>query len=246
MLESHEEVRMKIEVITSFNKAYYDLIGKDCVETWLKYWPADLTLTCYVEEFSLPEHPRIKQISFDNLPKEYFEFQNTTEKQIKKFGKKAWSFIHAMENSSADRIIWIDADVLTIKEFPKPLLLETLPSNVLSTHMGVTYDTTKEGIPGRWFVPETGFFAVNTQHNLFEQFKKEYKRHYVEKDYKDLRRFYDNDVYGYVFEKLKAPGNDLCKNFDKTYKTPLPKTILGSFLTHYKAKHAKKAFSLKN
>ena len=68
----------------------------------------------------------------------------------------------------------------------------------------------------------------------------------MEKDYKDLRRFYDNDVYGYVFEKLKAPGNDLCKNFDKTYKTPLPKTILGSFLTHYKAKHAKKAFSLKN
>lgn len=237
---------MKLEIITSFNQKYYDLIGKDCVDSWLKYWPEDLTLTCYVEEFTMPKHPRIKQIPFDNLCKEYFEFQKTSVKQIKKFAKKAFTFIHAMENSTADRIIWLDADVITLQALPKSLLLETLPNDVLSTHMGVTYDTTKEGIPGRWFVPETGFFAINTQHALFENFKKEYKRHYVEKDYKHLRRFYDNDVYGCVFEKLKAPGYDLCEHFDKGYKTPLSLTVLGSFLRHYKAKHAKKSYLKKN
>lgn len=234
---------MKLEIITSFNQKYYDLIGKDCVDSWLKYWPEEYSLTCYVEEFTMPEHSRIKQIPFDNLCKEYFEFQKTSVKQINKFAKKAFTFIHAMENSTADRIIWLDADVITLQALPKSLLFKILPKDVLSTHMGVIYQTDKSGKPGQWFVPETGFFAINTQHALFEIFKTEYKRHYVEKDYKHLRRFFDNDVYGYVFEKLKAPGYDLSNNFDKGYKTPLPHTELGMYLKHYKAKHAKKEYS---
>jgi hypothetical protein len=227
---------MKLEIITSFDQKYYDYIGKDCVDSWLKYWPEEYSLTCYVEEFTMPEHPRIKQIPFNNLCKEYFEFQKTSLKDIKKFAKKAFTFIHAMENSTADRIIWVDADVITYQALPKSFLFKILPIDVLSTHMGVIYDTTKSGTPGRWFVPETGFFAVNTQHELFEQFKKEYKRHYVEKDHKHLRRFYDNDVYGHVFEKLKAPGHDLCESIDKKSKSPLPYIELGKYCNHYKAK----------
>jgi hypothetical protein len=237
---------MNIEIITSFNQRYYDLIGKDCVETWLKYWPKELTLTCYVEEFHLPEHPRLKQISFDVFKSEYYEFQSTSNKQVQKFAKKAWSFIHAMENSTADRIVWLDADVLSVDHLPLKLLQDVLPSNVLSTHMGVTYTAAKDGSPGRWFVPETGFFAVNTHHPQFKEFASEYKRHYVERDNTMLRRFYDNDVYGHVFEKLKAPGNDLCKDFTKGYKTPLRHTVLGPYIEHYKAKHSKHEFSLEN
>ena len=237
---------MNIEIITSFNQRYYDLIGKDCVDTWLKYWPKELTLTCYVEEFQLPEHPRLKQISFDVFKPEYYEFQSTSNKQVQKFAKKAWSFIHAMENSTADRIVWLDADVLSVDHLPLKLLQDVLPSHVLSTHMGVTYTTAKDGSPGRWFVPETGFFAVNTHHPQFKEFASEYKRHYVERDNTMLRRFYDNDVYGYVFEKLKAQGNDLCKDFTKGYKTPLRHTVLGPYIEHYKAKHSKHEFSLEN
>jgi hypothetical protein len=232
-----------IEVITSFNQYYYDLIGRDAVETWLTYWPKNMTLTCYVEEFKISENPRLKQISFDSFEKEYFEFQETSNKQVKKFAKKAWSFIHAMYNSSADRIIWLDADVLHISPINENFISSLLPDNVLSTHMGVTYSTAKDGSPGRWFVPETGFFAVNTKHKLFDEFRKEYRRHYIEQDHKDLRRFYDNDVYGYVFEKLKAPGLDLCSGFNKPYKTPMRHTVLGKYMEHYKAKHSKAGFS---
>ena len=62
---------MKLEIITSFDQKYYDYIGKDCVDSWLKYWPEEFSLTCYVEEFTMPEHSRIKQIPFDNLCKEF-------------------------------------------------------------------------------------------------------------------------------------------------------------------------------
>lgn len=234
---------MNVEVITSFNQRYYDLIGKDCVDTWLKYWPQEMSLTCYVEEFSLPIAARIKQISFDQFGKEYADFQLSETKQVQKFSKKAFSFIHAMFHSTADRIIWVDADVITTKHISLDLLKSILPDDVISTHMGVTYTSAKDGTPGRWFVPETGFFAVNTRHKDFPEFRKEYQRHYIEHDHKNLRRFYDNDVYGYVFEKIGSKGFDLCENFEKGYKTPLRHTILGPYLSHYKAKHSKQGYA---
>lgn len=232
-----------IEIITSFNENYYNLIGKDCVNSWLKYWPEDFVLTCYVEEFSLPAHQRLKQISFDEFEPAYFNFQAEATKQVKKFAKKAWSFIHAMNHSTADRIIWIDADVLTINYIDRTVIENILPKNVISTHMGVTYFSAKDGTPGKWFVPETGFFAINTRHKKFDEFKHEYRRIYVEKDYSTLRRFYDNDVYGQVFEKIDAPGLDLCKDFAKAYKTPMRHTVLGAYMEHYKAKHSKAEFN---
>jgi lipopolysaccharide biosynthesis glycosyltransferase len=234
---------MKIEVITSFNKRYYDLIGKDCVESWLRYWPRDLSLTCYVEEFKLPEIDRINQISFEEFDDDYNIFQSSQTKQVQKFAKKAFSFIHSMFNSDADRIVWIDADVITTDKIEIELIKLILPDNALSTHMGVVYRSAKDGTPGRWFVPETGFFAVNTKHEDFDRFRSEYRRHYVEQDYKNLRRFYDNDVYGYVFEKLGSKGYDLCDGLEKEYKTPLRHTVLGPYLSHYKAKHSKAGYT---
>ena len=234
---------MNIEIITSFNKNYYDLIGKDCVESFLEYWPHQLSLTCYVEEFELPPTDRIKQIPFTELGSEYTVFQSSQTKQVHKFAKKAFSFIHSMYNSKADRIIWIDADVITTDKLELNFIESVLPDYALSTHMGVIYRSAKDGTPGKWFVPETGFFAVNTRHDKFDKFRSEYRRHYVEQDSKNLRRFYDNDVYGYVFEKISAKGFDLCEDLDKEYKTPLRHTILGPYLSHYKAKHSKAGYS---
>ena len=97
---------MKFEIITSFNESYYNNIGKDCVSTWLKYWPKNMNLTCYVENFAIENHARINQISFDNLSNEYRNFQLSSENErVKIFAKKAYSIIHAFENSDADRIM---------------------------------------------------------------------------------------------------------------------------------------------
>lgn len=236
---------MKIEVITSFHKPYFDLVGKDCIESWIKYWPKEIDFTCYVEDFEMPNYNEIKQIPFSKLDTEYFNFQNKEYKLgTKKFSKKAFSFIHAMEHSNADRIIWVDADTVTLKPIPMPFLKLILPDDKLSTHMGVHYDTRKDGSKGNWFVPETGFFSINTNHNLFPEFRKIYKSTYVNGDFNDLRRQYDNDVYGYGITKLNAPCNDLCSHFLKPYKTPLKHTVLGEYLFHFKAKHSKESIAL--
>lgn len=231
-----------IEIITSFDHRYYDLIGKDCVSSFLEHWDFQFSITCYTEGFTLPQHARINQIDFDKeVDAEYHRLQQDTDYgvQVKKFSKKAFSLIHAMYDSTADWILWLDADVVTMKSLPAYVILDCMRSEDLAMYMGVTYTKDKSGNSGLWLVPETGVFAVNTGHAKFDAFRTEYRRRYVERDHADLRRFYDNDVFGAAINLVNAPVYDLCEGFAKPYKTPLPHTVLGEYLIHYKAKHSK-------
>ena len=148
-----------------------------------------------------------------------------------------------MQHSEADRILWLDADVLTLRSVDQEILDKILPEHVVSTHLGVTYFDDKQGVPGRWLVPETGVFALNTRHREFDSFRKEYTRRYHQVDFAGLRRSYDNDVYGAVIDQYQIPSLDLCQGLTKAYKTPLRHTILGPYLHHYKAKHSKDWFA---
>lgn len=235
---------MNIEVITSFNQKYYDLIGHESLASFLRHWPRDMSITCYVEEMTLPDQVRVQQIGFDQLPAEYWQLQTAEVKdRVKTFGKKAWSVIHAMYNSSADWIFWIDSDVITTKDLDRTMIESVLDSKFLAMYMGVHYNTTKDGRTGDWLVPETGVFAVNCRHPKFNAFRHEYRRRYIEMDRTGLRRFYDNDVFGAAVRCVGADYNDLCAEFKKAYKTPLRHTVLGPYLHHYKAKHSKDDFA---
>lgn len=231
-----------IEVITSVNQRYWDTIGRDCVESWLAYWSTDFRLTVYTEEFQLPDYgDRITQIDFGQLDPDYWRLQQEDlHDSIKRFAKKAYSFIHAMHHSSSRWIIWLDADVITQQRVNWSTWRKILDKSYLSAYLGVTYTTDKQGNPGNWLVPETGVFAVNQRNPDYEQFRAEYLRRYRQRDYQDLRRFYDNDVFGAAIRSVPmAQINDLCAGFAKPYKTPLKHTVLGPYLTHYKAKHSK-------
>lgn len=235
---------MNIDVITSFNQSYYDRIGRHSVDSWLQYWPQSLRLTCYVEQCAMAQNQRIIEIDFKELDQDYQYFQQdpALKSRVKTFAKKAWSFMHAAATSAADRIIWIDADVITQRPLTVEFLHSLLPDHVLSTHLGVTYLDDKRGRPGPWLVPETGFFAINTRHEKFHFFRSEYVRRYVQRDQSDLRRFYDNDVYGAALQSADAAVLDLCAGLKKPYRTPMKHTVLGPYLHHYKAQHSKESF----
>jgi len=231
---------MNIEVITSFDQTYYDMIGYACVDTWLQYWPEDLILTCYVENMTLPENQRLRQIPFEKLGTSYVQFQQSDESdRVKTFAKKAYSVIHAFENSTADLIIWLDADVITKQALPKEILESLCSKKQLAAYMAVDHDG--------WYSAETGIFAVNTRHSEFKKFAARYRERYDNHIKSDLRRFYDGEVFGAVAKEFRAQPhqsemNDLCGKFTKAYKTPLKHTELGIYLHHHKSKHAKADF----
>lgn len=231
---------MNIEVITSFNATYYQNIGRACVSSWLEYWPKNMILTCYVEDCLLESHVRICQIPFDQLGPQYQSYQQKEiHSQEKKFAKKAYSVIHAMNNSQADWIVWLDSDVISVKNITPTILDYITPNNKVASCLGVWYDSDKKGNQGRYFVPETGIFALNRKHVSYLDVAKQYQQHYDQYSWQGLRRRLDNDALGSALLPYMNQVNDLCSDLNKPYKTPLAHTVLGPYLQHYKAKHSK-------
>ena len=233
---------MNIEVITSVNQDYYDRIGRDCIDTYLEHW--SMPLTVYQEQFQVPAQPRLTLIDFDALGPDYDDFQSDAGigDRCKRFAKKAFCVIHAMHNSSADWLVWLDADTITLRSDPARLLSQLLRPRYLAMYLGVKYDNHRGIRFGNWLVPETGLFAMNLRHAKTPMFKAEYQRRYLERDFADLRRSYDNDVFGAVVESVPADYIDLCSDLKKAYKTPLKHTVFGEYLHHYKAKHSKLSY----
>lgn len=234
-----------ISVITSFNEKYYNLIGESSVISFLKHWPNKINLICYVEEFNLPiDNNRVVAIPFDNLSLEYYKFQQDTnfKDRVKIFAKKAYSIIHAFENNTADRILWLDADVISIRDLSTDFLLNLCPEDTLLAYMRVWHqidknDPTSDEVPSA----ESGFFIVNTKHQEFKNFSRRYTEYYDKRITKNLRRFYDGEVLGAVAKEFenKCKIIDLCDSLEKKYNSPMRHLEIGKYLTHYKSKHSK-------
>ena len=226
---------MKIDVITSFNQDYYNKIGRACVESWTEHWPGGARLIVYIEDMDWSAPPGVRTVSFDQLGSDYVAFQQSDEKgRAKTFAKKAYSFIHACNNTTADRLIWLDADVITQQPVPFELLANLCNDQQLSAFMPVNHDG--------YFSAETGVVCMNTHHPKFQAFMQRYAQRYNDHIKHDLRRFYDGEVFGAVVKEISAEYNNLCQGLKKDYKSPLKHTALGQYLTHYKSKHSKDDF----
>ena len=234
---------MDIDVITSFNQHYWDMIGRDSVESWQKFWPNPLRLTCYVEDFVMPAQPRCLVRDWTVLGARYQAFQDSDQKaRVKTFAKKAYCIMTHWRWSSAHRMIWIDADVITHAPIPLPFLEQQCPDHVLISYMGVNHDHQGQ----RYHSAESGIFVVNLRHALFDDFARAYEQRYDQQQHEDLRRFYDGEVLGAVCRQFQSTGAvlDVCAKLGKDYKTPIRHTAWGQYLHHHKSKHSKEDWSV--
>jgi hypothetical protein len=241
---------MKIALMTSFNQSYYDSYGKYLVNSFIKYWPKEVTLYVYNEDMNfVSSASNVKSMGFD-LGENYKEFNSRDHKpRIKVFAKKAFSWLHACKNIEADRIIWIDSDCQTIKKVPLSFIESICPNDKLTAHMGIWYHDkkTREGnvkLDVPIYCPETGFNVINKTHPLFKTFIETYEDYYMSDKGTQLRRFYDNDVFGAVVKTL--PDKNFVELNPDFHKTPMRRTILGEYFEHYKGKVKKQdSFSIK-
>lgn len=223
---------MKYALITSMNKDYYDHCGSIMIRSFEKNW-SSVPLYVYNEEFDFKPKTAIKMDW--NLGDEYKKFQerwSNENHKVSVFAKKAFSIIHAMENIECDRLIWADGDSQATAEINMQLLDLISPNDILSTHFGV-----KHKVQNRvYFSCETGFFILNKKHYMFEKFKETYKKIYTDDDCKNLRRFYDGEVYGESVLRLETEGAKFLElNPNQKHKTPISRSLLSPYITHYKA-----------
>jgi len=235
---------MKIDVMTSFSREYYDNLGKWSVSTFLKYWPEDIRLLAYVEGCKMEDHPRIKQIPLASLDAEFHNFQNSDKwkARTKTFAKKGYSWVDAVMTSDADYLIWLDADVMTTKPISKEFIEEWCDPNLLSSFMGVYFEDKFDKKTQQVIVfdkpklgAETGIYFYNLKHPEAKNFARRYKEYYTQGLHKNLRRFIDTDVFGACVEEFTEKGVKFNNFNTSNRRTPLPRTPLHPSLQHLKA-----------
>ena len=203
----------------------------DSFESYMKDYPIYL----YNEEFEPKTHAILQGW---NLGNEYEHFQqrwaDKRHNQITRFAKKGFSIIHAMENVKAKYLIWCDADCVLKSSIPGEVLDKITGKNILSSHYNVYHIHNQK----EYRSCETGFFILNTQHSEYNKFVETYKDIYFNDKTENIRRFFDGEVYGEVLNQLD-PDLEYNLNVSKKYKTPIPRSLLGPYLSHYKGKGLK-------
>ena len=235
---------MKTVFFTSMNRRYFDEYGINLTRSWHKHMQEQQPLHVYNEDFEL-DQPSTKMMGW-NLGDDFEKFCQRwhNEKRVVIFAKKAFSIMHAMDHVEADRLIWIDSDVVIKKTLDHDLLSRVAPDDVLSSHFFV-----KHHLEGRaWHSCETGFFVLNKKHPDFAQFRDTYRHIYVTDDVTNIRRFYDGEVYGETVVRLQAQGVkmlDLSPQ-SKMHLTPIKKSVMAQYIAHYKGKSGKTNLAARN
>ena len=251
---------MKYQFVTSMHKPYYDHIGQVMIESWLTHWNrADMELVVYGEDFNpglvdsrlvwkdWGEHCRDNHKNFLELLA-----AGKTKGGARTFAKKGFAFLDAMKNTKADRLIWIDADLLFYKEidynkFDKLLSddkLIALFDQLFSTHPNHTQEDYVNLNTRKSFGAESGFIVVNPAHPNYNQYVKNYETLYSERD-PAITHWYDSEVVVLAARPFLKQVFDLSslRTTNKT-QTPLNRCWLSEYFSHQKAK-SKTQYSIK-
>lgn len=224
---------MKYLAFTSMDSKYYEKCGRTMLRSFKKHWVDLMPLYVYNEDDFDVKVRAVKPVGWD-LGQDYENFiERHSNDKVKTFAKKGFSIIDAMERYSNeyDRLIWLDADTVIFARMPLQLLDLIIPESVLSAHFSVWHEANGE----MYHSCETGFFVLNTTHPGYDEFCKTYKDIYINDKDSDLRRFYDGEVYGKTVEIMEKKGHTMLNLNPSRRKTPIGRSILAPYITHYKA-----------
>lgn len=222
---------MNIEYFTSMDKRYYDHCGKAMLESFQSNFPKR-KINLYNEGGFLPEVEKIKLMGW-NLGAEYHSFikRHHKNKKVVTFAKKGFSIIDAMSRIECDRLVWLDADSIIKMPIHSQLIKMMCPDDALSAHFKVNHVKNEKTYKSC----ETGFFILNKNHPAFAEFRKTYTDIYHNDDTKNLRRFYDGEVYGETVNRLEDKGIKMNDLNPGPHKTPISRSLLNPYFQHFKA-----------
>ena len=266
MLEAYEAMgeTVDIKVVTTFHNEGYELYGKRFLESFAKNVDKKIKMFCFTENCN-PENPDPNQITIESqefvLPK-LMSFKRRWRNEPKangippddikarrprdhhkkfkwdaiRFANKVYSVFAACERST-DWCVWMDADSYIHTPWSYEQFKSLLPDDKWITYVG-------RG-KGSQTWPECGFYGLNLNDVICQDFIKEFERVYEEAEngiFK-LEEWHDSYVFGNILNSMKDYypevldySKDIYVNTAKTGGGghPLINSVLGNWIDHMK------------
>jgi hypothetical protein len=231
----------KFNVITSMSAEYFNKSGKTMLDSFIKNWPENISITIYTEEMDgliLPYHPKytIQRLhyvepeltSFLERHKDRPDQQNPKElhQGAVRFSYKTFSIINACLNSGADYIIWLDADTFTHSKVTMEFLLSLVDPKKYLTYLGRDNNYS-----------ECGFVIYNVKHPANRMFMESWKLLYTSDNLFKLAQWHDSYVFDFLrihYENNHVISNTNLSPWGKDYDHVFINSVLGEYIDHMK------------
>ncbi len=242
----------KFAVITTFHQKGLEQYGQRMIDSFVKEWPAEVTLYVYAEDCNpIITAPNVVVRDLHSSSKPLVDFKNRWRGVPKangdvskdpvrskrkdagkgfkwdavRFAHKVYSIFHCAENTDADVLIWMDADMFC----HSPITVTTLDSLI-----PLTQDLCYIGRVNKW--PECGLYSINLKSNNGREFLKEFQRVYDDAEHGIflMDEWHDSFVFEEVRKKMNLRCLDWGEGLIKGEGHPLINSVWGAYLDHLK------------
>jgi hypothetical protein len=242
----------KFAVVTTFHQAGLEQYGQRMIDSFIKEWPKEVVLYVYAEDcnpIANSSNVVVRDLHQSSLPLVNFKNQwrsvakangDVSKDPIRgkrkdagkgfkwdavRFAHKVYSIFHCAENTDADVLMWMDADMFC----HSPLSFAEL-NNLVPPSKDLCYI----GRANKW--PECGLYSINLKSTDSKSFLKEFRRVYddAENGIFLMDEWHDS----FVFEEVRKKSNLKCLDWSEGLITgeghPLINSAWGAYLDHLK------------
>ena len=261
-METPKTMGKEITVVTTFHPEGMQVYGQKFLDSFAARVDKRIKLLCYAEDCT-PTNPDLNQITIldqeQNLPK-LVEFKNKWKdipkangkcpwperrprdhhKEFKwdaiRFANKVYAVFDACERST-DWCVWMDADSIIHANWSYDDFAELLPDTSWITYVGRGKGS------ATW--PECGFYGMNLNDSVCQDFLAEFERMYEDADNGifNLEEWHDSFVFGKILNEIKFKHPNVLDYTAELMLThaktgggghPLINTRLGQWMDHMK------------
>ena len=242
---------MKFECVTSMNRSYYDQVGYKMLSSWMDRWPINIKLKIYHEDnlnVGAADNVEFKPLfmhepgckAFVDRHKNRPDQQNSLElhKGAVRFAYKTFSILHAAVTSSADYLIWVDADTFTHTDVTHKFLSSLVSPNTYLTYLGRENNYS-----------ECGFGIYNLNHPANIPFMNVWRHIYENDEVFNLEQWHDSFVFDKIRKTYEKDGiieNINLSPWGKDYDHVFINSVLGEYMDHMKGPRKNEGKSRKN
>ena len=248
---------MSVSVVTSCSLAGWEQYGRRFVETFDKFWPQDIPLYVVSEDALQIGTHSPRQVSFLDLKSDaaFTGFNQRNAENPRANGGRGGVTPHAMDKKSgynfkmdairfskkvfavgvvanfvpAGRLIWLDADVVTIEPVPHEFLLTLPPADAAVAYLGrIGYHS------------ECGFVGYNLDHFATRDFIQKYVGVYASDKVFKLKEWNDCFVFDWLRVHLHLPGYSIPHT---SPSHPFVHSVLGQYMDHLKGRRKQRGAS---
>lgn len=223
---------MTFQAVTTCSAKGWREYGKRMVDSYLDYWPREVPLELYSEhELAIGAHAMpdwlnafVARHKANQVVTGYPHRNGQYDYRYDavRFAYKTAAVIDAAAKSTADHLIWVDADTVTHSRVTLDFLATLAPGEdevIAWLHRTKKY-------------PECGFYILNLGHGRTRTLLNEWKTLYTSGTLFRLAEWHDSFVLQEVVKRLACPWKSISGNEDAHH--PFINGPLGSVMDHMK------------